>query len=184
MGRPLEIVGADELVGSDYLVDDDLEAMLGSPFPRGLQAYQRRSPGLTALRQQLAAAKAAQNATLVRDERPTESREMVIGFESLAVAAAATANVTTRPQVLFRPTRLVIPDTIGVNFTVQDVKVGNKSQLVSSGAIPAIAFSQTAFNTPLKMDTCQISMDLIIEVTNITAGPEDFRAAMFGNAVY
>ncbi len=190
----LEIVGADEIIGDEYIGDDDgdddddmevgdddLEGMLGaSPRRR-----RRRRMGMPArFRAAALAARAAAGASVVRSERPTESRALVIGFSSLAVAALASSTVTSRPQVLFRPTRLVVPSAVAPSFTIDDIKVGNKSQLIASGAIPAEAFAQTAFNTPLKLDTCQISMDLIVVVTNVTAAAADFRASMFGDAVY
>jgi hypothetical protein len=186
---PLEIVGADEIIGDDYLEDevgdnlvgddDEIEALLGGPQRRtaGRSRYARA-------RVAAAVAKAAAGATVVRAERPTESRQLPIGFVSLAVAAGATVTVTTRPQILFRPTRLVIPSLTAPFFTIDDVKVGNKSQLIASGSIPAESFSQTAFNTPFKMDTCQISMDLIVETTNVDVAPHDFRATMFGDVVF
>jgi hypothetical protein len=178
----LEIVGADEIIGDDYLDDYSVGAT-----PRGgnlSQALAARAGGYRQARAAAAGAMAGGAATVVRTERPTESRELVIGLSSLAVAAAATATVTTRPQVLFRPTRLVVGSAFAPSFTIDDIKVGNKSQLIASGSIPAEAFAQTAFNTPMRMDTCQISMDLIVEATNVSAAAADFRAAMFGNAVY
>lgn len=191
-----DIVGADEIIGDDYLDGDDyaydVEALLGAPWgplgrmrKGGLSRMVRPSHRATASRslQQQALARAA-GATTVRAERPSEARQLFLGFESLAIAAAASADVTARPQILFRPTRLVVPAAVAPNFTIDDIKVGNKSQSVAAGSVPAEAFAQTAFNTPLKLDTCQISMDLILEVTNISAANADFRATMFGDAVY
>ena len=131
-----------------------------------------------------AAVKETQGSVLVREEGYSEGRTLVIGFEFLAIAAGASATVTQRPQVLFRPQRVVVPSAVAPNFTITDIKVGNKSQLVSSGPVPAEAFAQTSFGVQMKMDTCQVSMDLIIEVTNISGAPDDFRAAIYGSAAY
>lgn len=183
---PLEIIGADEIVGEDLLDDyigddddDDIDALLGAAPRRG-----NRRAMFNRARIQAAAVHAARGAAAVRTERPTEARELPIGFFFPAVAAGATETVTTRPQVLFRPTRLVVPSAVAPSFSIEDIKVGNKSQFIAAGPVPAEAFAQTAFNTPLKCDTCQISMDLIVEVENVSVAPADFRAVMFGNAVY
>lgn len=126
----------------------------------------------------------ARSRPLVSNPPPTQGRDLVIGFQSLAVGAGATLDVTQRPQVVFRPERIVIASSIAADFTVADIKIGNKSQLVSSGPIPAEAFAQTAFGVEMMMDTCDISQDFILEVTNTSAGALDFRAAVFGKAVY
>jgi hypothetical protein len=193
-----EIIGYDEIVGDDMLEDwfeegdvgadyDDLEAMLGAaPRRRGrlMGNAARRGAALKRARLMAAASKAAGGSAMVRSESPTESRQLVIGLQSLAVPAGATVTVVTRPQILFRPTRLVVPSAVAPAFTIDDIKVGNKSQFVAAGPVPAEAFSQTAFSTPLKIDTAQISMDLIVQATNISAAPADFRASFFGDAVY
>lgn len=190
-----EIIGYDEIVGDDYLDDDDMdvsgddyddiEALLGAvPGHRRRKRVGRRGHALARARLTAAAVKAAQGSAMVREERPSEARNLVIGFQFLAVPAGATVTVTTRPQVLFRPTRLVVPSAVAPSFTIDDIKVGNRSQFVAAGPVPAESFSQTAFSTPLKIDTAQISMDLIVQATNISAAPADFRASMFGDAVY
>lgn len=196
-----EIVGAEEIIGEDELdyEDDyeDVDALLGQ-LPRPTRRVMARR-GIAAARRPIlarrgyatpyqrartvaAAVKQVEGSTLVRQSAPTKSRNLVIGFVQTAIAAAASATVTQRPQVLFRPQRVVVPASLAPNFTIDDIKVGNKSQLISAGAVPAEAFAQTSFGVEMKMDTCQISMDLILEVTNISAAASDFRASVYGEA--
>lgn len=193
-----EIVGADEIIGEEYDDDeligeyeddyDDVEALLGALPRRGRKGRRRRRPGrryvspYSRARTVAAAVKQVEGSTMVRQAAPTKSRALVIGFVSTGIAAAASATVTQRPQVLFRPQRVVVAGSLAPSFTVDDIRVGNKSQFISAGAVPAEAFSQTSFGVEMKMDTCQISMDLIIVVTNISAAAADFRASMYGEA--
>lgn len=186
----LEIVGSDDIdeigfddeVGGEYDVgDEDLEGLLGAvPRRRFLQGRGGRGgrggrhPGHNLQRTPGGRG----------PMRSPDSRELLIGFVSLAVPGGSSVVVSARPQVLFRPTRLVIPSALAPSFSLDDIKIGNRSQLIAAGPVPGEAFSSTAVNTPLRMDTCQVSMEIILQCANITAGAVDFRAAMFGDAVY
>lgn len=192
---PLEIVGAEEFddevgyddeIGADdddgdYEVgDEDLEGLLGAaPRRRGRPGRRGRRPPLRRpVRRMLP------GGARVGPMRTGDSRALLIGFVSLAVPGGASVVVSARPQVLFRPTRLVIPSAIAALFSLDDIKIGNRSQLIAAGPVPGEAFSNTTVNTPLRMDTCQVSMEIILQCANVSAAPADFRAAMFGDAVY
>jgi hypothetical protein len=198
IGDETDLVGLEELIGydgddDDYYddEDDDLAALLGaqrSPWSRRGKVRggaRRRQTGLT--RRAIAVAKAVkkvEQGTLLSKTPPTKSREFPIGFDSVAnIAAAATATLTQRPQIVFRPERIVVPAAVAAFFQITDVKVGKNSQFVSSGAVPAATFAETAFGVRLKMDTCQISQDLIIDVTNIDIAAHRFMASMIGESV-
>lgn len=130
------------------------------------------------------AVKRVEGGTLLKKTAPTKSREFPVGFDSVAtIAAGATATLTQRPQIIFRPERIVVPAAVAAFFQISDVKVGKNSQLVSAGAIPAATFSETAFGVRLKMDTVQISQDLILIVVNIDVAARRFLAAMIGESV-
>jgi hypothetical protein len=110
---------------------------------------------------------------------------LAIGFDSVtAVVKSTSARLTQRPQVLFRPERLSVDDTLSAFFTIDDIKVGNKSQLVSSGSLPASTFSSKAFGMRLKMDTADPAIDLVLAVTNIDAALDHrFLASVIGPAL-
>jgi hypothetical protein len=143
-----------------------------------------------AARRQLMAARAAalaqrrvQDGAILQDTNPTKSREYILGFDSTSVPGATSANITKRPQVIFRPERVIIPSSVGVDFQVLDIKVGKNSQFSASGEVPAVVFSETAFGVRLKMDTAQVSMDVTISVRNTNAAQRNFTAAIIGPAV-
>lgn len=114
----------------------------------------------------------------------SKGRSLVLPLSSNGtVAASATATITTRPQTLFRPERLVVQDSSG-NFTINDLKIGKNSQFVAAGSLPSAVFAANAFGVRLKMDTCQVAMDVAINVTNNDGGAaHSFTAALIGPSV-
>jgi hypothetical protein len=129
---------------------------------------------------------------MVKRQAITRMRRFPIGFTSDGmVPASATAglpgevvNIKQSPQIAFRAERLVIPSFITPSFIIVDVKIGNRSQFVSSGAVPATVFSEVGEGVTLRMDTAQVSQEIVISVANITTAAAFFRAAMVGTAVY
>jgi len=63
---------------------------------------------------------------------------------------------------------------------ITDIRVGKQSQLVASGNIPAETLSQQAQGCAMSLDTCQISMQLQILVTNISLAAARFMATIIG----
>lgn len=190
MGRNYEIIGADDLVGWDEIVgadlvgaDDDLDALLSAAAGGSMQVPQigaRSQAARLAL-----ALKAAQGKTLVSTRGPTKSREYPLGFDSGAtlILAAAAGTITQRPQVPFKGKRIAVAASTAASFVITDIRVGKNSQLVASGNIPAETFAQTAQGVSMSLDTCQVSMDLQILVSNISLAPARFLATIIGDAV-
>lgn len=178
------VSGDDDLLGWEDIVgqDDDL---LGTE----LVGASVRAPNINArsrAAQFALAMKAAAGKKLVQTRGPTKSRQYVLGYASASLAAAGTETITRRPQVPFKGRRLVVADTAvgGPDaFTITDIRVGKNSQLVTTDAIPAAAFSSSSFGVDLDLDTCQVTMDLSIAVSNISAAAATFRAAMIGDAI-
>lgn len=143
-----------------------------------------RGRGRGGMYERALADKAAEQATLVKTTIPTKSREQVLGFDTVTtVAAGASTNVTSQPQVVFRPDRLTISSAIASDFLINDIKIGRSSQLISSDALPADTFSNLSVGVGLKMDTAQISQDITLSVTNVSAGALRFTAALIGIVV-
>lgn len=121
--------------------------------------------------------------TLLRSVSPRSSREYALGLGSTSVGGGNSANINVQPQVIFRPERLVVPSNVAVDFLITDIKVGKNSQLASTGALPAVMFTETAFGVRLKMDTAQISMFVTISVTNQNPNARNFQGGLVGPAV-
>lgn len=73
-----------------------------------------------------------------------------------------TFSVTSNPQIPFRGERITIPSNIAKAFFIDDVKVGNRSQLVSSDGLPGAAFSETGYGVALRLDLARVSQDITI----------------------
>ena len=95
---------------------------------------------------------------LLKKAKPSKPRQYPLGFDSVTtVAAAATTQITSRPQVLFRPERLVLSSAAAPAFLINDLIVGKDSQFAAAGTLPGDAFGPTAFGVRLRCDTAQIS---------------------------
>ena len=114
----------------------------------------------------------------------TKARKVPMGFDSVtAIAPGATATITQRPQVPFRPARLLIPSDIAGGLLVLDFKVGNKSQLAANGGLPGRQFQEDATDSLLLLDTATPALDVTWIVQNISGAPFRFIGSASGPAV-
>lgn len=117
----------------------------------------------------------------VESARLRKARRMAIGFGPTTLAASATGDITTRPQVVFRPERLFIPSDIAFDIIVLDVKIGQRSQLVAAGALPGAMFSEVSVDVFTHWDTAEVGNDIVLSVQNVNAAlSRIFRGAMLG----
>jgi hypothetical protein len=190
---PYELLSGEELISGEsiqlsggYGEHDDADSILSGVEIVGARRrpQSRQQSNRNQWMQQAAAFKQAQAGVVVRDQPPTKARRLVLPMASTGVVNAGTsATITARPQTIaFKPVRITIPATIGPDFTIEDIKVGNKSQLAQSGSLPAEAFVQTAFGVEMDMDTVQTSQDFVLQLTNISGANRTFRAAVFGRS--
>ena len=110
-------------------------------------------------------------------------REFPMGFGITPVANGANVIINAQPQVNFRPSRLVIPDSIAPSFMINDFKIGMRSQLVAPGSIPAQSFTQNAVGTAMALDTVNVGQFVTLDVTNVAAQPVNFAASLFGTTL-
>ena len=128
-------------------------------------------------------ARRVRSGALLRSVPPRNAREYALGLGSTSVAGSSSANINVQPQVIFRPERLVVPSNLAMDFLITDIKVGKNSQLVSTGALPAVMFTENAFGVRLRMDTAQISMFVTVSVTNQNPAARNFQGGLVGPAV-
>ena len=110
-------------------------------------------------------------------------RQWAIGFGPTPVNGNATLQQQRRPENIFRGDRLVIPATVGPNFSIQDLKVGKNSQFVDPNPIPAEAFAENAVNVAMSLDTCNVGQSITILALNTTANAATFKATLFGLSI-
>jgi hypothetical protein len=181
-----EILGDDEsgefVQGGSTAWGDDLGAFVGDDDLMGAILRKKQNQKKAAAAQMLMRRRIASGA-LLRGVPPRSAREYALGLGSTSVSGSSSANINVQPQVIFRPERLVVPSNLAVDFLITDIKVGKNSQLVSTGALPAVMFTEVAFGVRLKMDTCQISMFVTISVTNQNPAARNFQGGIVGPAV-
>jgi hypothetical protein len=110
-------------------------------------------------------------------------REYILGLGSTEVEGGSLATISVPSQVNFRPDRLVIPSNLAADFLITDIKVDKNSQLVSTGALPAVMFTDTAFDVRLKMDLVAAGMFVSVTVVNQAKEPRTFVVGVVGTVV-
>ena len=110
-------------------------------------------------------------------------REFPMGFGLTPVANGANVIINANPQVNFRPSRLVVPDSIAPSFMINDFKIGMRSQLVAPGSLPAQSFTQGAVGTAMALDTVNVGQFVTLDVTNVSTQTVNFAASLFGTTL-
>lgn len=170
-------------MGMYEISGDDVDSLLGYDTIMGNYAALLGAAPASALKK--AALARAAGGVSVKSAGPTQSRELPLGFDSVTdVTKATSARITARPQVTFRPDRLVVAAAIAEFFLIDDLKIGKNSQLTSGDSIPAEAFSNLSVGVGMQMDTANIGIDIVLSVTNIDAGLDHrFNGVLIGPAV-
>ena len=175
-----EIVGEDE--EDDVGADEDLLNALSIGAAR--RGAHRKAGALRRVAQKISAyRKVDPGAVAIRQRDLNKRRRFPLGFQPTTVPIGSTSNIPAAPQDMFRPERLVIPSDIAFDFGVQDVKVGNTSQLVSGGEVPAALFTEVAIDTHVHFKTAEIGNQISVSVRNKAAEPIEFSAGVVGTVV-
>lgn len=159
--------------------DSDIDAIFGAI---DLVGQGRASPAEArhALEQHLA----GKNATMVVDTEPQNSRIYPLGFTITSIAASGgTASLSSQPQILFRPERFVVPSDIAGALTVQNITVGQASQLAAKFPLPARAYSEQGVAVDMHLDTADISQFVQLDLTNNSSHAVSFSALFIGRTV-
>jgi hypothetical protein len=166
-----DLVGRTELVGGEDSLDDLFSGrrIVGGEDGLGAVAEQE-------LRMR--------GATAVVDEPPTRSRRLPVGFPSTVVAlGGGIATVNTQPQILYRGERLIIPSSIAVGLLINDIKIGNRSQLAAANPMPAEAWTEKGWGVDMTLDTADVSQFISLLLQNTTGANITFVGMFLGRAV-
>lgn len=170
---------ADALMAIAGLDDDDEGGMLsGADLIAGLVAPKVKS---NAVRQAMARSFAPRTID-VQSRAARAPRRLALNFRSLAVPIGTTTDLSTRPQLPFRPERLFVQSDIAGNFEIVDIIIGNRSQFAQATPMSARIAAETSFGFDLHMDTAMVAMDVVLRIANITGAPSDFRATIAGTS--
>jgi hypothetical protein len=68
---------------------------------------------------------------------------------------------------------------------IEDVLIGKNSQLAGTGVgQSAVIFSEKSVGAGQRYDPCTLGMVVVLKVRNIDVGARDFRASLFGRAIF
>lgn len=122
---------------------------------------------------------------MVQEHKFTKSRNWPLPFDTVTtVAAGATVNVTSNPQMPFKPYRLIIAGSIASSFLLNNIIIGQQPQFAALNAAgPADAFAPGAFQVDLDCDTAQPNTNVILQVTNSSLAALRFNAFLIGKSI-
>jgi hypothetical protein len=110
----------------------------------------------------------------------TKGRKWAQGFGPVAIASGGTANIIVQPQVTFKGDRLVIPSDIAGAILINQILVGQASQLPSANPLPGRMFTEFAVDSVVNFDTAQVSQQIALNVTNTSGATVTFIAGLRG----
>lgn len=122
----------------------------------------------------------------LRDAQPQRAdRLQPLGLGNTTITKAGTVvTVRVRPQRLFRVVRMALQGDADASLLINDVRIGNVSQAVGSGAQSAACYGRDAVLPDLTWDTAQPGIDIEIDVINIDAAADhSLRGQLLGYAV-
>lgn len=188
-------IGYDEIVGDEFAelmaaagAEEAAAAAAPPPAPYGPPQGNPQGARMRALQRlggRMDIARQVDPRAVALLQRPNDKRrEFAIGFEPTpATAAGASASTRARPQILFRPERLIVASQVAPYFTIDNIIVGKDSQMVSADPVPATAFSEVAVGVRLSLKTAVIGNDITIQFTNTDTQDRTFRATIIGTAL-
>jgi len=121
---------------------------------------------------------------------PTQAQRQGLPMNSgqQTFAFGDTALITSRPQKpAFRPERVFISPPIGATagaaaWFVNDITIGNVSQLAQSGGLPGDMFANQSIDSFVTFQTAQTAMDVTMSITLIESGIE-VAPAFYGGII-
>lgn len=148
-----------------------------------------------------------------RIPEPEQTRKGMMVLRSYdKVLAGQSCYIVARPQITaYRVVRIAIPDDIADAFNIDDMRVGNRSQMVQAGSFRASYFAahidglakltakmvqnetikidisepaEAEFGRDFPFDTCQVAMDFGFCVTNVSGVAQRFEAWCLGIGVW
>ncbi len=105
------------------------------------------------------------------------SRPIVIGFDPAEVPSGESRLFVVKLQELFKGLVLEVPAGIAANFSIEDIRVGRDSALISNDPIPATRF---VGGHAFELDTAQIFQTITIAVRNKSGAKLLFECSYSG----
>lgn len=120
---------------------------------------------------------------VVRDKHRIQPAPWV----ATAITAAATATITLAPQRLIQILSIIVPSALGQLFTLNDIRVGQQTQLITTGTMPVQMFSEVAdgSRSKVKFDSADVGNTVAMDFTNLdAANTQTIRGMIVATSVY
>lgn len=172
LGEDLDDVFSGDDDDDDDSVSGDREQIIGLEQILGAlkkAAKKKKAPAGGVNRNMLALlALAKQAGGAATRELPRNSNyEQPLPIPPTAFLAGQALDIELRPQRLCRVERLVFDSLVAPFFRILDLKVGQTTQFIASGAVPASIFSEVAVGMRLKGDTANLGNTVVLSLQNI-----------------
>lgn len=130
--------------------------------------------------QAIATAVQARNSALVEESDPTKARRWPLGFTPTTITAATVATLSTQPQILFRPERLVIPSDFAGGLSISAIIVGQASQLAAQAQLPGRTYTEFGVGVDMHLDTADVSQFVQLGLSNNSGHDIPFYGQFIG----
>ena len=109
-------------------------------------------------------------------------QRIMAGIPRIAIAAAATTEVSVTVSEPFRPERLVL-STAAQALDLNNLRIGTKSLNVTTNPISGNCFHEQAVGTHVVGYTAQAGVGFVLSLVNNTAGSITTGGGVFGLAI-
>jgi hypothetical protein len=120
---------------------------------------------------------------LIEPRCPSRARRELLGFDRVCIGPCETVTLTTSPQVLCKPYRLVIPSSIAFQLVILDIVFAKWRLFANGGAFPAAAFIETQDDADFNPDTVQPGCNVSITLQNISNEKLEFTGGFWAKCV-
>ena len=104
----------------------------------------------------------------------------LLGLGTASIKPGMTCEISSRSQLSFRSTRLLIPSNIASCLLVEDIQIAKHSQLLNSMGVPGEIFGVDQKDPKFRMDELMASADFVIRVVNISDHDIIFSGVVIG----
>lgn len=129
-----------------------------------------------------------QGAVFGADVPRVARRQYIALGDRQALALGASVTITALPQSVARIERLIVESigsatASGKDFIVSRLDVGDMRQISGAGELPGTMFESQGFQLDNKLDTSNPGNQIIITVTNVSAGAITIAAGAVGTVI-
>jgi hypothetical protein len=108
------------------------------------------------------------------DGIPSQTRQWPFPMPRVSLGAGDTKDSTNTAQLIVRPTRLTISESLSPSATdIVDISVGQRSQFINrGGSVPITMFGPQATDSLVNFDTASVGNTISISYVNNTLGTD------------